>query len=110
MRCADFEPPRQSGRPAEQLLVEVVADPADCLRNEQRRRGSVEELRDVRAAPTQHPQARECAPGDAAPDPETALPDGEGSPPVRRHFVPTRRQEVEAPADDPGGAAPPTGP
>ena len=102
----DLETPRQRRRPAEQLLVEVVADPPDRLRDEQRRRGGVHEQRDVRAVAAQPPDADEGAGGDPAPDTKAPLPDCEGPPPVRRDFAPAGGQEVQAPADHARGEAP----
>jgi hypothetical protein len=49
VRGTDLKAPGQRRRAAKQLLVEVVADPADRLRDEQRGSGCVHEGRDVRA-------------------------------------------------------------
>jgi hypothetical protein len=106
MGRVDLERPWEAGRTPEELLVEVIADPADRLGDQERRRGGVEESRDVGAAAAQDPEASEGAGGDAAPDAEAAVPDRKRSPPMRRHFVPARRQEVKTPADEPRGNGP----
>src|SRR3954469_10751869 len=102
----DLEPPRQRGRAPVELLVEVVADAPDGLRDEQGRGGGVEEARDVGARAAQAPDPGGRAQRDAAPDPQAALPDRERSPPVVGDLVPARGQEVEPAPDDPGGEAP----
>ena len=38
VRQVDLQPPRQRGRASEQFLVEVVAEPTDCLRKHNSRR------------------------------------------------------------------------
>ncbi len=104
--AVDLEAPRQRRRAPVELLVEVVADAADGLRDEQRRRGGVEEARHVGARAAQAPDPGGRPQGDPAPDPQAALPDRERPPPVVGDLVPARGQEVEAPADDPGREAP----
>jgi hypothetical protein len=49
-----------SSTPSLELLVEVVPDPADRLRHQERRRCCIEERRNVCAAPAQHPDPGEC--------------------------------------------------
>src|SRR3954469_24932717 len=102
----DLEAPWQRGRAAEELLVEPVADPPDRLGDEQPRRNAVHEHRDVRAAPSKDPHAREHARGDAAPDPQAAAPDRERAPPLARPFVPARGEEVQPPPDQAGREPP----
>ena len=102
----DLEPPGQLGRLAEELLVPPVADAADRLRDEEPRRGGVEEGGDARAGPAGDDAADDDAAGDPAPDPEPALPDGERPPPLVRNLVPARREVVEPGADDAGADAP----
>ena len=106
MDRVDLKRPRETARATEEFLVEVVADPADRLGDQQRRRRCIEESRDVGAAAAKHPEASEGPGGDAAPDAEPPVPDRNRSPPMRRHFVPARREEVKAPADQPGGKGP----
>ena len=98
--------PGERGRPAEQLLVEVVADPADRLSDEQSWSGRVQECGDVGAGAAQPPQPDERAGGHPAPDPQSALPDRERTPPVVWYLVPARREVVE-PAADQAGREPP---
>ncbi len=104
----DLKPPRQRGRTAEQLLVEVVADPADRLGHQQPGSGGVHESEEVRPrqAAAKHPQTGQRACGDSTPDSEAALPDGERSPPVRGNLIPAGDEEVDAPADQPGWETP----
>lgn len=106
MRPVDPEPPRKAGRPPEQLLVEPVPDTADGLREEQAWCRGVEEARDVGAPPPKHPDTGERPAGDAAPDAEAAVPNGERSPPRVRRLLPAGREKVETPAEDPGREAP----
>jgi hypothetical protein len=103
---ADLEAPWQRCRAAEELLVEVVADPADGLRDEQAGGGGVQEGRDVGTAAAQHDQAGERAAGDAAPDAKAAFPDRQRPPPVVGHLVPTGGQVVDPPADQARRKAP----
>jgi hypothetical protein len=102
----DLERPRQGGWAAEQLLVEVVADAPDGLRDEQRRRGRIKEQRDVRVPAMEHPDPDRGACRDATPDAQPTLPDRERSPPVIWNLVPARREEVQASADQPGRKGP----
>ena len=102
----DLKRPGQRGWLAEQFLVEVVADAADRLRDEQRGCCGVEESWDVRPAATQDPEPGEGAGKDAAPDAQAAVPNRERSPPGMPPLIPARDKEVQAPADNPGGDAP----
>jgi hypothetical protein len=68
--------PGQIGRAAEELLVEVVADAPDGLRDQQRRRGCVKEAGEGCAGAVHAPKADEGAQRDAAPDTQSAPPDG----------------------------------
>ena len=92
----NLERPRQLRGAAEQLLVEIVADPADRLCDQQSGRGSIHERRDVHASAAQAPQPHSRTGSDPAPDPQAALPDRQRPPPVVRHLVPARREVVQA--------------
>src|SRR5438105_14556052 len=106
VRGRDLQPPRQRGRLPEQLLVPVVADPADSLREQEAGRDRVHHQPPAvpRAADDhgagRHPER------DPAPDAEPALPDRERAPPVVRYLVPARDVVVEPRADDPEPDAP----
>src|SRR5436190_16865671 len=102
----DVERPWQVRRAAEKLLVEIVADSPDRLRDEQAGRGSVEETGDVGSPPVQDPDARRRPGCDAAPDAEPAMPDRERPPPGVRSLIPARDEKVDPPADDPSWEAP----
>src|ERR1019366_7320241 len=106
MRHVDLQPPGQRGRPAEQLLVEVVADPPDRLCDEHSGGAGVHELRDARSGPADPPDPDERAERDPTPDSKPSRPDRERPPPMRRNLVPTGDEEVQAPADDTCGEAP----
>src|SRR4051794_24406371 len=119
MREIDVKPPRQARRAAEQLLVEVVADAADRLRDEQAGRRRVEvvavgaarrggggagragakEGGSAGAARVQPQGAGGVPRRDSTPDPEPALPDSERPPPRVRRLVPACDEEVEPAAD-----------
>jgi hypothetical protein len=88
VRRRDLKRPREIRRTAEELLVEVVADSSDRLRNQERRRRGVQEARDVGAAATQYPHAGEGARGDPAPDAKATVPHGERPPPVVGNLAP----------------------
>ena len=79
----DLEAPGQVGRLAEELLVPPVAEAADPLRDEERRRGAVRELGDARAGPLGDDRADDRPEADPAPDAEAALPDRERAPTTR---------------------------
>ena len=102
----DLERPGKVRRAAEELLVEVIADPPDRLADEQGRGGRVHEggRRDTGAA--QAPEPCRAAQGYATPDAHATVPDGERPPPVGRHFAAAGQVEVEAAADQAGGEAP----
>jgi hypothetical protein len=102
----DLQRPRQVGRATEQLLVEVVADPADCLADQQRRRDGVHERggRDARAAKA--PEADEATERHPAPDPHAAVPNGERPPPVLRHEVGAGQVEIQAASHESCGKGP----
>ena len=102
----NLQAPGQARRATEELLVEVVADPADRLAHQETRRGGVQEPGDVGATVAQDQQAGGRAGRDAAPDPEPAIPDREWPPPVRRHQVRAGQIEIEAPSHDPGREGP----
>src|SRR5690242_8928554 len=57
VRGRDLESPGQARRPAEEFLVEVVADSADRLGNEKGGRSGIEEARNVGAAAPKDPEA-----------------------------------------------------
>ena len=102
----DLQAPRQARRPAEQFLVEVVPDPADTLRDQQRGRHRIHDHRDVAAGPAGPPDADQD--GD-----RYRAPDAEATGPYREHAVPDVRDvhrrgdiEVDPAADDPGRHAP----
>src|SRR5659263_171859 len=71
----DLETPRQPRRPAEELLVEVVAPPTDGLRDDDTGRDGVEQDEGGQPATARHDDDGERAPRDGAPDREAALPD-----------------------------------
>src|SRR5439155_26605623 len=79
----DLQPPRQARRLPVQLLVEPVAPAADALREEEPRRDSIHEVAHARARAAHDDRAGDTAEQDPAPDPETALPDGEDALPLR---------------------------
>jgi hypothetical protein len=106
MSRIDRKPPRQRGRSAEELLVEVVAKAADRLGDEESRSRGIEKPRDVGTTAPQHPKPGEGPGGDPTPDAEAAVPDRERAPRMRWHLVPARRQEVKPPADETRGNAP----
>src|SRR5919106_568493 len=94
----DLKPPWECRWLAEELLVEVVANSADRLCDEQPGRRRVQESGDVGVVATQAPDADGGSDRYSAPDAQTALPDGERAPPVVRHLIPARGQVVEPPA------------
>jgi hypothetical protein len=91
----NLKPPREAGRSAKQLLVEVVPDPSDCLGDEQAGSDGIHESGDVGARAAQPPRSDERAGGDPAPDPQASLPDRERPPPVVGNLVPARREVVQ---------------
>ena len=106
VRRVDLERPGQVGRLAEELLVEVVAEPPDRLGEQDGRPDGVGEERDVRAPPPRDDRPGDDAERHSAPDAEPALPDREDAPPLVRNLVPARDDVVEARADDPCADAP----
>src|SRR5829696_10133784 len=95
--------PGKARRATEQLLVEVVADAPDRLREEDPGRDRLGKARDVHPATAQEDDASERPAGDTAPDAESSLPEGKPAPPVVRHLVPARHVVVEARTEDAGG-------
>ena len=106
VRQVDLEAPREVGRLAVELLVEVVAPAPDRLREEQARRDHVHEGEHALPGALDHPGANEHAAGDPAPDPEAALPDRERLPPLLVDGAPARDDVVDARSDDPAEDAP----
>ena len=95
----DLQAPRQGRRAAEQLLVEVVPDPADRLRDQQRGRYRVGERSRGDAEPPQPPHADDGRQRHAAPDAQPSGPHGEHPVPHVRDVG--RRGDVEVdPAPD----------
>ena len=85
-----------------QFLVEVVADPAHRLSNEQGGGDRVCELGDGQTASFHPPDADQRASGDAAPDAKSPGPDGEDAIPHVRDLRWGRDVEVDPAADDAG--------
>ena len=102
----DLQSPGQRGRPAEQLLVEVVADAPDRLRHQQGRGDRVHEQAHVRVVPAHPPHPGQRAQRDAAPDAQAAVPDGEDAVPVVRDVLRGGQVEVDAATDDAGRDGP----
>ena len=71
----DAQGPRQGGGPAEQLLVEPVAEPTDRLRDEQPGCQRVGERREPDPLPVGADPRTEAAQRDGAPDAQAAFPD-----------------------------------
>jgi hypothetical protein len=101
----DPQGPRQGRRAAEELLIEVVADPPDRLGDEGAGSGGTHERAERDAAPAQNPKAGERAAGDAAPDPEAALPDGKPSPPRSGTSLEVVTSKYRRPPRMPAGTA-----
>src|SRR6202023_3408693 len=100
VREVDLERPRKLARPAEQLLVEVVAPTADCLRNHYAGSDGVEQRERVEMTATRDDQHRDQSAGDRTPDRESAFPDLErAGDPTFAPFV-SGEQVVNARADD----------
>src|SRR6266581_300866 len=106
VRMGDDQGPRKGRGLAVELLVEVVADPADGLGDEQCGSYRVGERRETDAMPPQPPDARERPARDAAPDPQTAGPDREGPVPHVRDVGRGGQVEVDPAADDARGHGP----
>lgn len=106
MLWGDLQRPGEVGRLPEQLLVEVVAKTTDTLGKQDPRGGTVGQAGDVRPGSPGNNGACDHSRGDAAPDAEAALPDGEDAPPLVWHLVPARDNVVDPRADDPPEHAP----
>src|SRR5207302_9791246 len=103
----DFQPPREAGRLAVELLVEPVPPAADSLSEQQSRRDHIHEVAHAPARAADDHRACEATEQDAAPDAEAALPDGEDALPLRlRDLIPAGDVVVGARADDPERDAP----
>src|SRR5436190_13377398 len=102
----DLQPPGQARRFAVELLIPVVAPPADPLREQEPRCDGVHEQEDAGAGAVDDPGTDHAAEEDPAPDAEAALPDRERAPPVVGHLVPARDVVVSAGPDDAGCDAP----
>ena len=74
VRRVDLQAPRQVGGPAVELLVEVVADPADGLGEEQSRRDGVGQHAQPDAVAAGVEPGAEQSTGDRPPDAESAVP------------------------------------
>src|SRR5205085_3091261 len=105
---ADLKAPGQRRWLAEQLLVEVVADPSDRLGDQQAGRRYVDEPAQVGAAqPTMGaPHADGNAGSDPAPDAQPTLPDRKRAPPVVRYLARGGDEEVDPAPDQPGREGP----
>ena len=109
VRLVDAQPPGQARRPAVQLLVPVVAEAADCLREQEPGRDGVHHQPDAVARAPHDEGADEDAERDPSPDPEAAVPHSGEAPPVgvdRRILVPARDVVVEARAHHTGDDSP----
>src|SRR5205823_15002787 len=102
----DLQPPWQARRFAVELLVPVVAPPADPLRKQEPRCDRIHEQEDTGAGAMIDPGTDYAAQEDPAPDAEATLPDRERTPPVVGHLVPAGDVVVSAGPDDAGGDAP----
>ncbi len=102
----DLQSPRQCGRPAEQLLVEVVAPPPDRLGQRQRRGDRVHDGGEVQIVAAHVDPCRQRASGDAPPDPEAALPDLQRVERMMGVQLVVGRHVVDPGADQPPGHAP----
>jgi len=101
-----LQAPGQVRRAAEQFLVEVVADPADALGDQQAGRHRVHEHRDVAATFADPPDTDRDRQRYRAPDPEPAIPYGQHPVPDVRDVHRGGDVEVDPAADDAGGHAP----
>ena len=102
----DLQAPRQAGGLAEQLLVEVVAQAADGLGDQQGRRDRVHEQRHAGPGPAHPPGPYQRPRGDAAPHTQPARPHREHAPPVVRDVRRGGQVEVDPRADDAGRHCP----
>ena len=99
----DVQAPRQARRPAEQLLVEVVAPAADRLRQRDADDRAVEERRDRPAAHVRVHHQREQTARDGAEDAQPAVPDVEDAGRVGLVDAVIRQHVVEPGADERDG-------
>ncbi|SHW80348.1 Uncharacterised protein [Mycobacteroides abscessus subsp. abscessus] len=94
----DLQTPRQIRRPAVQLLVEVVAQPADGLGQDDAGRDGVAERGQRDSVPAAADPGADATERDRAPDAEAAVPDpygraeagaalGEVSPPIGHQVI-----------------------
>ena len=101
----DLHTPRDGGLPAVQLLVEVVAQPADGLRQHDARSNGVTEGRQRNPPAAAGNPGTHTAEEDRAPDTEAALPDpqrGTDTSPARTEVgFPVGEQVIEPAADQP---------
>ena len=102
MAAVDLQPPRQVGGPAEELLVEVVAEPPDALGDQDPGRRGVHHRQHARAAAVRDVRAGQDAEEHAAPDPQAALPDAIGRVPLVAELVVAGDVVVEPGADQAG--------
>ena len=102
VRGVDLERPRQLGRAAEQLLVEVVAPPADRLRDDDAGTDRVEQRERVEVPAPGEDHHGEQAAAHRAPDREAALPDLERAGDPALAPLVSGEQVVNARADDAG--------
>jgi hypothetical protein len=102
----DLQCPRQRGRTAVQLLVEVVAPATDRLGQRQTWGDRVEAGTERDAPALGRPRADEDAGEHPAGDAQAALPDREDPPPVALEQLPVGGDVVDPRADDAGDDAP----
>ena len=96
MGIVDLQSPGQRRRSTVELLVEPVSQPADRLRDQQRRGDGVGQWGDTQTAMTQKKHPGQDAPGDTSPDtqaPQPRLGDA-GQVAIRTEVVIGRRQHV----------------
>src|SRR6476620_11881229 len=77
LALVDLQTPRQSPRPAVKLLIEVVPQPADRLRQNDSRRDRVTERRQRYAATAAADPCADAAERARTPDAEAAVPDSQ---------------------------------
>src|SRR5271163_4864531 len=103
---AYLQAPGEARGAAEELLVEVVADPADRLGDQQARGGCVHEPGDAHALAAQRDRAADETARYTSPDTKAALPDRQPPPPVVGDFAPACDVVIEPRTEDPRGHAP----
>src|ERR1700733_16183702 len=100
----DFQTPRHRGLAAEKLLVEVVSDPTDSLRENDARCDRVAERRKRNATTPAGDPGAHTAKGDGSPDSQAAVPDTQRRNRSRATLAeirpPVGRQVVQAPTDE----------